>query len=48
MEENQELYYPAIIRAIKETGYDGYVGQEQMPRSDACATLEQAYKVCDA
>jgi hydroxypyruvate isomerase len=28
IDETQELYYPAIMRAIVATGYRGYVGQE--------------------
>ncbi len=47
LDENQELYYPAICRAIAATEYDGYVGQEFTPKRDAVAALEQAYKACD-
>ena len=47
LDENQELYYPAIMRTIANSNYSGYVGQELMPRGDALAALEQAYKVCD-
>jgi hydroxypyruvate isomerase len=37
MDETQELYYPAILRAISEAGYGGYVGHEFVPRA---ATVE--------
>jgi len=47
LDENQELYYPAIMRAIAATDFDGYVGQELMPKGDPLAALEQAYKACD-
>ncbi len=48
IDETQELYYPAIMRAIVETGYDGYVGQEFIPsRDDALASLIQAIEICD-
>ena len=47
LDENQELYYPAICRAIAATGYNGYVGQEFTPNGDPIAALEQAYKACD-
>jgi len=47
LDENQELYYPAIMRAIAATDFDGCVGQELMPKGDPLAALEQAYKVCD-
>ncbi len=44
----QTLDYPTIMRAIVETGYQGYVGQEFIPkRDDALASLEQAVKLCD-
>ena len=48
LDENQELYYPAICRAIAATDYDGYVGQEFTPKGDPVAALEQAYKACEA
>ena len=35
------------MRAIAETDYDGHVGQELMPKGDAFAVQEQAYRVCD-
>lgn len=48
IDENQELYYPAIIRAILETGYSGYLGQEFVPkRSDNLASLKQGVEICD-
>jgi hydroxypyruvate isomerase len=47
LDEDQELYYPAIMRAIAATDYDGYVGHEFTPRGEPIAGLEQAFKVCD-
>jgi hydroxypyruvate isomerase len=48
IDETQELYYPAIIRAIVETGYKGFVGQEFIPkRADAIASLKQGVTICD-
>lgn len=47
LDENQELYYPAIMRAIAATDYDGYVGQELIPTGDPVAALQQAYTACD-
>ena len=39
---------PAIIRAIYNTGYKGFIGQEFIPaRKDKMASLEQAVKICD-
>ena len=48
IDETQELYYPAIMRAILETGYKGHVGQEFIPkREDKLASLEQGVRICD-
>lgn len=48
IDETQEIYYPAVIRAIVDTGYQGYVAQEFIPTSDdPIASLEHAYRVCD-
>ncbi len=47
LDETQELYYPAIMRAIAETNYDGYVGQEFSPKKDALESLEAAFRICD-
>ncbi|MBL9207910.1 MAG: TIM barrel protein [Opitutaceae bacterium] len=46
IDETQELYYPAIMRAIKETGYAGFVGQEFIPKRDPLTSLEEAIKLC--
>ncbi len=43
----QELFYPAIMRAVVETGYTGYVSHEYTPTRDAVTSLEQAVKLCD-
>ena len=48
IDERQELYYPAIMRAILKTGYKGYVAQEFIPADkDPMASLAAAIKVCD-
>ncbi len=48
LDDNQELYYPAIMRAILETGYTGIVGQEFIPKgSDKLAALAHGVQVCD-
>ena len=46
--ETQELYYPAIMRAIKDTGFKGYVAQEFMPtRKNKVDSLKEAIMICD-
>jgi hydroxypyruvate isomerase len=47
LDETQELYYPAIVRAILATGYQGYLGQEFIPKGDPIAALKQAFDVCN-
>jgi hydroxypyruvate isomerase len=47
LDENQELQYPAIMRAIAETGFKGYVAQEFIPKKDPMASLEAAVRLCD-
>ena len=44
----QELYYPAIMQAIYETGYKGFVAQEFVPtRTDKLESLKEAVLICD-
>ena len=48
LDDNQELNYPPIMRAILETGYQGYVAQEFIPTSDTpIESLRQAYELCN-
>ncbi|MFV1968571.1 MAG: TIM barrel protein, partial [Pirellulaceae bacterium] len=48
LDQNQEIHYPAVMRAILETGYDGYVSQEFIPTwPDKLAALRHALNVCD-
>jgi hydroxypyruvate isomerase len=48
LDDTQELYYPAIMRAILETGYTGYVSQEFIPTwPDKLAALRHAVRLCD-
>ena len=44
--EDQELYYPAILSAIKETGHTGYVAHEFIPKGDPIAALKSTFQVC--
>ena len=48
LDETQELYYPAIMKAILATGYEGYVAQEFIPTwEDKIKALGHAIKLCD-
>jgi hydroxypyruvate isomerase len=47
IDDTQEIHYPPIMKAILETGYKGFVGQEFVPLHDKVASLSQAIKICD-
>ena len=47
IDETQELFYPAIMRAIAETGYKGFVAQEFIPKRDPLTSLKQGVTICD-
>ncbi len=45
--DTQELYYPAIMRAIADTGYTGFVGQEFIPTGkDPLESLRESIRIC--
>ena len=47
IDDTQELYYPAIMRAIAETGFTGYVAHEFVPKRDPLQSLTYAVRICD-
>jgi len=47
IDETQELNYPAIMRAIAETGFSGFVAHEFIPKRDPMTSLRAAVKLCD-
>jgi hydroxypyruvate isomerase len=59
IDDSQELYYPAIMKAIVETGHKGFVAQEFIPihksnpasekptNEDKWASLKKCVKICD-
>jgi hydroxypyruvate isomerase len=51
IDESQELYYPAIMKAILKTGFKDYVAQEFIPTGEdngkKIASLENAVHICD-
>jgi len=46
IDANQEIHYPSVVDAIRETGFDGYLGQEFLPLGDPIEGLQQALAVC--
>jgi hydroxypyruvate isomerase len=48
IDETQEIYYPAVMKAILDTGFKGFVAQEFKPkRADKIASLKQGVQICD-
>ena len=46
IDASQELNYPAIMRAIADTGFKGFVAQEFIPTRDPRTSLDEAVKIC--
>jgi hydroxypyruvate isomerase len=48
IDDTQELNYPAIMKAICSTGFNGYVAQEFIPLyADKASSLRAAIRICD-
>lgn len=51
IDDTQELYYPAIAKAIIASGFKGYLAQEFVPTPESMEgkieSLESAIKICD-
>lgn len=48
IDDTQEINYPAVMRAIVETGYKGFVGQEYIPKKlPPLESLKQGIAICD-
>ena len=47
IDQTQELNYAAICKAILDTGYTGFIGQEFIPKRDPLTSLAQAFRICD-
>ncbi len=46
--DSQELNYEAIVKAIKSTGYEGYISQEFIPlRKDPIVSLVEGMIICN-
>jgi len=46
LDDKQELNWPAIMRAIAETDYSGYVAHEFIPTRDPLTSLREAVRLC--
>ena len=48
LDDTQEINYPAVMKAILETDFDGFVAQEFIPTwDDKIAALRHAAEICD-
>ena len=48
LDDRQEVNYPAVMKAILATGYEGYVAQEFIPTwEDKVSALKHAVRICD-
>ena len=48
IDQTQELFYPAIMKAIVTTGFKGFVAQEFIPKNNnPIQSLENAIRICD-
>jgi len=48
IDQTQELFYPAIMKAIVATGFKGFVAQEFIPKNNnQLQSLERAVQICD-
>lgn len=47
IDDTQEINYPAVMKVIAETGFQGLVAQEFLPRRDPLTSLKQAVELCN-
>jgi hydroxypyruvate isomerase len=48
IDQTQELFYPAIMKSIVNTGFRGFVAQEFLPKNkEALQSLKKAIEICD-
>lgn len=47
IDTSQELFYPAIVKAILDTGFKGYFAHEFIPKRSPIQSLEEATTLCD-
>lgn len=46
LNDTQEIYYPPIFKAIRDTGYTGYITHELIPTGDVKMALKEAFDLC--
>lgn len=48
LDAQQEIQYDAVFRAIRDTGFDGFIAHEFIPRGDPLLALRAAFETCQA
>ena len=46
IDDTQELNYKGICKALAAMGYEGYLGQEFVPKRDPLTSLKEAVEIC--
>ncbi|QNI36560.1 TIM barrel protein [Edaphobacter albus] len=47
IDDTQEIYYPALMKALVDLKFSGYVAHEFVPKRDPLTSLRQAVDLCD-
>jgi hydroxypyruvate isomerase len=47
IDDTQEIYYPAVMKALADLNFSGYVAHEFTPKRDPLTSLRQAVDLCD-
>jgi len=47
LDNTQEVHWDGVMRAIAESGFQGYVAQEFVPPRDPLTSLREAVDLCD-
>ncbi|MEP6620730.1 MAG: TIM barrel protein [bacterium] len=47
IDETQELNWRAVMQAIADLGFTGFVAQEFVPKRDPLTSMRQAFDICD-
>jgi hydroxypyruvate isomerase len=47
IDDSQELNWRAVMKAIADTGFTGYVAHEFVPTRDPLTSLQEAFNICN-
>ncbi|MBB5376614.1 hydroxypyruvate isomerase [Deinococcus metalli] len=48
LDDEQEIAYGAVFRAVQGTGFDGFIAHEFVPKGEPVAALRSAFELCQA